>query len=167
MIMNRLKIFFITSFLAIIAGYCYTQTTGTKLFFAIDGLAPALKAGIKKDLSDRFSIQASAGFCLVGPSLLSYNCFGSYIITKPEKPFGVFTYFGFPDNYIDVISPMFSLGPGGGAGIRYRFKNSSTLSLRMGIISGPSVDNKEFLWLTLPNFGIECAFRLRKNKGKD
>jgi len=49
------------------------QTGDKKCMVAIDGLAPALKFGVKNNYSERFSLQASTGFCLVGPSLLSYN----------------------------------------------------------------------------------------------
>lgn len=66
------------------------------------------------------------------------------------------------------VTPMFSLGIGGGAGIHYRFKNNSVLSLRLGLITGPSIEKGDFSMLTLPNFGVEYAFPLkRKNSGKE
>lgn len=61
---------------------------------------------------------------------------------------------------------MFSLGIGGGAGMYYKFQNNSVLTFRLGIITGPSIDNKKFSMLTLPNVGIEYAFIFNQNKKK-
>jgi hypothetical protein len=61
------------------------------------------------------------------------------------------------------MTPMFSLGFGGGAGIYYRFQNYSVLTFRLGMITGPSIEDKEFMMLTLPNFGMEYAFIFNKN----
>ncbi|MBN2805994.1 MAG: hypothetical protein JXR22_04995 [Prolixibacteraceae bacterium] len=142
------------------------QSNNTKLLFAIDGLAPALKVGIQKHYSERFYVQGSAGFCLVGPSLLSWNFFGTYLLTKPEKPWGLNVHFGLLDNYVDVLTPTYSLGLGAAAGLRYKFQNQSSLNFRLGIISGPSIDNKKFDFLTIPNFGIEYAFPMKPEKRK-
>ena len=141
-----------------------SQTTDTRWLVAVDGLAPALKAGIKKDLTEKFSLQGSAGFCIVGAELLSWNLFGSYKLTGPEKPLGFCLNFGLLDNYVNIGSPIYTLGFGGGAGIYYVFRNNSTLQLRLGAITGPSMDEGQFRWLTLPNFGLEYAFPPRRKK---
>ncbi len=162
-----MKKFTLISFVLVLFGFnLFSQTTDKKIFVAIDGLAPAAKVGVEKIASQRLSWKASVGFCIVGPSLISYNYFGTYKISNPEKPFGFDVNFGFLDNYIDVVTPMFSLGLGGGPGIHYQFKNNSVLSFRLGLITGPSVEKREFSMLTLPNFGIEFAFPLRKGERK-
>ncbi|HQP03366.1 MAG TPA: hypothetical protein PLP11_02070 [Bacteroidales bacterium] len=164
---KRLKKTLLCVFIAIFTMNSFAQPLGSRLFISVDGLAPALKFGFEKVISDRLSLKTSLGACIVGPGLLSYNFYGNYIITRPEKTFGCTLHFGFPDNYIDVLTPMFSLGLGGGAGIYYRFKNYSVLTFRLGIISGPSVDNGKYAILTLPNYGIEYAFKFRnKNSSK-
>jgi len=160
--MNKLKKALIIGFITIISINGYSQPQN-RLFLSIDGLAPAVKFGMERKITERFSLKASAGFCIVGPSLLSYNFFATYKITKPEKALGLNLNFGFLDNYVDVITPVFSLGFGGAAGIYYRFQNNSTLTFRLGMITGPSIDDKELGILTLPNFGIEYAFRFNKN----
>jgi len=160
--MNRLKHCFLCGTVVILSVTNILYASNTNLFFAVDGFVPALKIGMERMTSDRLTLKSSIGFCLIGPSLLSYNFFCTYKLTNPEKPFGAHLNFGFLDNYIDVISPMFSLGIGGGAGIHYRFSNSSILSLRLGVITGPAIDNHVFEFLTLPNFGIEYAVSLSK-----
>jgi hypothetical protein len=112
--MNRQRNTLMLSLIALISVNSFSQPPARQFFVAIDGLAPAVKFGMEKNISERFSLKGSAGFCLVGPSLLSYNFFASYKLTKPEKAFGVNINVGFLDNYIEVISPMFSLGLGGG-----------------------------------------------------
>ena len=151
-------VFFLMSF------NLFSQTVDKKLFLAIDGLAPAAKIGVEKIASHRLSWKASAGFCIVGPSLISYNFFGTYKLSNPEKPFGFDVNFGFLDNYFDVVTPMFSLGLGGGPGIHYQFKNNSVLRFRLGVLTGPSVEKGKFSMLTLPNFGIEYTLPLKKKK---
>lgn len=139
----------------------FAQKDNRNWLVGIDGLAPALKVGMQQHFSERFSLQGAAGFCLVGPSLLSWNFFGSYLLTKPEKPWGLNIHFGLLDNYVDVLTPTYSLGLGTAAGVRYKFQNQSTLNFRLGMITGPSIDNKVFDFLTIPNFGIEYAFPIR------
>ncbi len=165
--MSRISKIVICAFLAILSINGFSQTNEKKIFVAIDGLAPALKFGIEKNTSERLSLKASVGFCIVGPSLLSYNLYCSYKITKPENAFGFNLNFGLLDNYIDIATPMFSLGFGGSAGIYYRFQNNSALIFRLGMITGPSIDNREFAMLTLPNFGFEYAFIVNKNSKKN
>lgn len=165
--MHKLNIVLVSGFMLIFSIHCFSQPFDKKLFIAIDGFAPAIKFGIEKNTSERFSLKASAGFCLVGLSLLSYNFYGSYRITQADKKLGLNLNIGFLDNYIEVVTPMMSLGFGGGASIYYRFQNRSTLSFRLGMITGPSIDNKEFMMLTLPNFGIEYALLLNKNSNKN
>lgn len=165
--MKKIKITLISGLLAISTINGFSQPLTKKLFVAIDGLAPAVKFGIEKNTSERLSLKASAGFCVVGPSLMSYNFFGTYIISKPENNWGFNLNFGLLDNYVDLATPMFSLGFGGGAGIYYRFQNSSILTFRLGVITGPSIDNNEFGMLTLPNLGIEYTFRFNKNRDQN
>lgn len=143
---------------------CFPQQPGIRFFAAVDGFAPALKIGIKKDLTDRYTLQGSAGFFVLGPSPFSWNLFGSYRLTDPGKPIGLHLNLGLLDNYIEVTSPMFSLGMGGGAGVSYRFRNNSALTFRMGMVTGPAIDTGEPRWLTLPNYGIEYDFPVRKRK---
>ena len=159
--MNKLKSILITCLLVVMTAEGLSQKADMKLLLAIDGYAPALKVGLKKDLSDRFTIQGSAGCFIMGPSPLSWNVFASYRVTNPEKPLGLHLNFGLLDNYIVPSVPMVSLGFGGGAGISYTFHNNSTLSFRLGAITGPSVDEGEYRTLTLPNYGIEYALPLR------
>jgi len=151
-------------FVAVISLNSFSQSYNTKLFMAVDGFAPALKFGVEKNTTERFSLKASVGFCIVGPALLAYNLFSTYIVSNPEKNFGVNLNFGLLDNYIDIFTPVFSLGFGGGTGIYWRFRNSSMLSIRLGIIAGPAIDKKEVLMLSIPNFGIEYAYVLNRNK---
>ena len=83
---------------------------------------------------------------------------------NPAKPLGLHLSLGLPDNYIEVTSPMFSLGPGGGAGVSYRFRNNSALTFRPGVVTGPAMDAGEPRWLTLPKYGIEYEFPARKRR---
>ena len=141
----------------------FAQTQKTQLYVAVDGFAPAVKIGFQKHSTERLSIKGSAGFFILGPNMMSYNLFGTYIISNPEKPFGLNVNFGLLDNYIEVTTPFFSLGAGAGAGVYYRFDNSSMLTFRLGVITGPAVERyKDPRLLTIPNFGIEYAFRPRK-----
>ena len=164
--MNRLKCI-VVCFIATFSINTFSQQPEKQLFGAIDGLAPAAKFGIEKYKSERLSLKASAGFCIVGPSLLSYNFFGTYNLSKQEKSFGFDINIGFLDNYIDFLTPMYSLGLGGGVGVHYRFQNYSKLSFRLGMITGPSVEKKEYNILTIPNFGIEYAFAFNKQSSKN
>jgi len=143
---------------------CFSQQPGIRLFTAVDGFAPTVKIGLKKDLTDRYTLQGSAGFFVLGPSPFSWNLFGSYRLTDPGKHLGVHLNLGLLDNYIEVTSPMFSLGIGGGAGLSYRFRNNSALTFRLGMVTGPAIDTGEPRWLTLPNYGIEYDFPVRKRK---
>jgi hypothetical protein len=161
---GKLKGFLISCLIMFSAVGSFSQPPDTKLLVAIDGFAPAVKVGIKKDLSERFSIQGSAGCFILGPSLLSWNVFGSYKLTNPEKSLSLSLNFGLLDNYIVLSEPMISLGFGGGAGLSYRFKNNSALTLRLGAITGPSLDQGEYRTLSLPNYGIEYAFHLRSKR---
>jgi hypothetical protein len=161
---GRLKGFIISCLFVFAVSGGFSQPPDTKLLVAIDGFAPAVKVGIKKDLSERFSIQGSAGCFILGPSLLSWNVFGSYKLTNPEKSLSLSLNFGLLDNYIVLSEPMISLGFGGGAGLSYRFKNNSALTLRLGAITGPSLDQGEYRTLSLPNYGIEYAFHLRSKR---
>jgi hypothetical protein len=162
--MSKLRRILISFLLVLVTVQCLSQEADTKLLVAIDGFAPAVKVGIKKDLSERFSIQGSAGCFILGPSLLSWNVFGSYKLTNPEKSLSLSLNFGLLDNYIVLSEPMISLGFGGGAGLSYRFKNNSALTLRLGAITGPSLDQGEYRTLSLPNYGIEYAFHLRSKR---
>lgn len=162
--MKKLKGILISFLLVVMTAEGLSQQPDLKLLVAIDGFAPALKVGLKKDLSDRFSIQGSAGCFIMGPIPLSWNVFGSYRITNPDKPLGIYLNFGLLDNYIVPSEPMISLGFGGGAGVSYTFHNNSTLSFRLGAIAGPSIDQGEYRTLTLPNYGIEYAFPLRAKR---
>lgn len=158
---GKLKGTLFSCLLFLMTAECLSQKADLKLLVAVDGFAPALKVGLKKDLSDRFSIQGSAGFFIMGPSPLSWNVFGSYRITDPEKPLGINLNFGLLDNYVVPSEPMVSLGFGGGAGVSYTFHNNSTLSFRLGVLAGPSISHGEYRTLALPNYGIEYAFPLR------
>lgn len=162
--MSKLKGILITALLVFISAKGLSQKADLKLLVAIDGFAPALKVGLKKDLSERFSIQGSAGCFIMGPIPLSWNVFGSYRITNPEKPLGIHLNFGLLDNYIVPSEPMLSLGLGGGAGVSYTFHNNSTLSFRLGALAGPSIEHGEYRTLVLPNYGIEYAFPIRKKQ---
>lgn len=160
--MKFLKKLSVVGLVSLLSLSCFAQETGNKLFFAVDGLAPSLKFGIKKEFNERISIQGSAGFCIVGPSLLSYNFFGTYTLSEESRNLGFNLNFGLLDNYIDIIAPMYSLGMGGGAGMYYKFRNNSALTFRMGVVTGPAIDSGEYLWLTIPNFGVEYAFSLKR-----
>ncbi|GEM_PF-1205191 len=165
LIMNRRRTLMTMILLLTLAAMdCFPQQPGVRFFAAVDGLAPAIKAGIKKDLTERYTLQGSAGFFILGPSLMSWNLFGSYRLTDPEKPLRLHLNLGLLDNYIEVTSPMFSLGLGGGAGVSYRFRNNSALTLRLGVVTGPAIDTGETRWLTLPNYGIEYDFPVRNRK---
>ncbi len=165
LIMNRRRTLMTMILLLTLAAMdCFPQQPGVRFFAAVDGLAPAIKAGIKKDLTERYTLQGSAGFFVLDPSLMSWNLFGSYRLTDPEKPLGLHLNLGLLDNYIEVTSPMFSLGLGGGAGVSYRFRNNSALTLRLGVVTGPAIDTGETRWLTLPNYGIEYDFPVRNRK---
>jgi hypothetical protein len=150
--------------LTLAATYCLPQQPGARFFAAVDGFAPALKIGIKKDLTERYTLQGSAGFFILGPSPFSWNLFGSYRLTDPGKPLGLHLNLGLLDNYIEVTSPMFSLGLGGGASVSYRFRNNSAITFRLGVVTGPAIDTGEACWLTLPNYGIEYDFPVRKRE---
>ncbi|NLE33950.1 MAG: hypothetical protein GX622_02495 [Bacteroidales bacterium] len=150
--------------MALAATDCFPQQPGIRFFAAVDGLAPALKIGIKKDFTERYTLQGSAGFYMPGPSLMSWNLFGSYRLTDPKKPLGLHLNLGLLDNYIEVTSPMFSLGLGGGAGLSWRLRNNSALTFRLGVVTGPAIDTGETRWLTLPNYGIEYDFPVRNRK---
>ena len=98
--MKKLKGILLSFLLVVMTAEGLSQQPDLKLLVAIDGFAPALKVGLKKDLSDRFSIQGSAGCFIMGPIPLSWNVFGSYRITNPDKPLGINLNFGLLDNYI-------------------------------------------------------------------
>ena len=151
------KIIILVGFL-FVSFFLFSQNSYRKILVAVDGFAPAIKVGLKRNVSERLLVQGSAGFCIFGPSLLSYNVFGTYLLTSPQKPFGFHVNFGLLDNYIDLTGGMFSFGFGGGAGVHYIFQNKSMFTFRTGVIAGPAFDNSSTDLLAIPNFGIEYAF---------
>lgn len=132
---------------------------------SIDGFAPALKLGIDYRFNERWGLNSGAGFCLVGPELLSANLFASYCLSNTEKPLSWLLHFGIMDVYFSVKDPLLTIGPGGGTGIRYRFKNDSHLMFRLGVLSGPQwEEGRELRRLTIPNIGITYSFQFPAKK---
>jgi len=69
------------------------------------------------------------------------------------------------DVYFSVKDPLLTNGPGGAAGIRYRFKNDSHLMFRLGVLSGPQwEEGRDLRRLTIPNIGITYSFKLPAKK---
>lgn len=147
-----------------VAFFFATEASSQSLLLSVDGLAPALKIGYDWPSSERLHWRASAGFCLVGPSLLSYNFYGLYRLSPPMKKIGFNLIFGLIDNYVELLSPTFSLGIGVGAGVYFQFTNRLKISLRAGAITGPSLDTGKLNLLTLPNFGIDFTWRLKPRR---
>jgi len=156
MVMRTIKTLIVFFAAVICIGTCYSHNE-LRFYSAVDGFAPALKIGIEKPLNERLSLKTSAGFCIFGLELFSYNLFASYRVTKTSKPTGIDINLGFLDNYKVFGQKEFIIGLGGGMGISHRFKNYSALAFRVGLIYGPHFHDKTTDYNVLPNFGIEYS----------
>jgi hypothetical protein len=155
-----MKKLFIFTTLMLMTFASFTQKTC--FYTAIDGLAPAAKIGIEYRFTERWSLTASGGTCVIGPELISYNLFATYITSNPEKPFYFSINFGLMDNYVvynkNSYSFNFSIEPG----IGYQFKNMSRLSLRLGWIVGLQYEEGKIMNLDIPNYALAFSIPFKK-----